>query len=291
MNVLVTGGTGTVGSQVVRELVTRGEQVQVLTRDPAKGQRLPSGVKAVTGNLGTVETVRRVFKGVDSVFLINTVSPTEVHEGLLAVCALRRENVKRLVYVSVHHADRAPWLPHFGGKLGVEDAVRQSGVPYTILRPNNFYQNDYWLKDAILNGVYPQPLGDAGLSRVDVRDIAEAAAVALTSPGHEGQTYDIVGPEVLTGSSTAATWARALGRDVAYAGNDLDAWEKQSLQYMPDWLVYDFREMFAFFQEKGLKASAEALERQPRLLGHAPRSFGAFAAETAAAWKGMAAGR
>jgi uncharacterized protein YbjT (DUF2867 family) len=291
MNVLVTGGTGTVGSQVVRELVTRGEQVQVLTRDPAKGQRLPSGVKAVTGNLGTVETVRRVFKGVDSVFLINTVSPTEVHEGLLAVCALRRENVKRLVYVSVHHADRAPWLPHFGGKLGVEDAVRQSGVPYTILRPNNFYQNDYWLKDAILNGVYPQPLGDAGLSRVDVRDIAEAAAVALTSSGHEGQTYDIVGPEVLTGSSTAATWARALGRDVAYAGNDLDAWEKQSLQYMPDWLVYDFREMFAFFQEKGLKASAEALERQARLLGHAPRSFGAFAAETAAAWKGMAAGR
>ena len=61
----------------------------------------------MTGDLSKVETVKRVFKGVDGVFLINTVSPTEVYEGLLSVCALREENVKRLVYVSVHHADAA----------------------------------------------------------------------------------------------------------------------------------------------------------------------------------------
>lgn len=286
MSILVTGGTGNVGSQVVRELVARGQEVQVLTRDPGKAKQLPPGVKAVIGDLSKVETVRRVFKGVDGVFLINTVSPTEIHEGLLAVCGLRLENVKRLVYLSVHHADQAPWLPHFGGKLGVEEAVRKSGVPSTILRPNNFYQNDYWYKDVILqHGVYPQPLGNVGLHRVDVRDIAEAAAVALTSSGHEGQTYDLVGPEAHTGSSTAEVWARALGRSVSYGGNDLEAWEKQSLQFMPDWAVFDFKYMYAFFQEKGLKASPEAIERQTRLLGHAPRSFGAFAAETAAAWR------
>ena len=133
MNILVTGGTGTVGSQVVRELLSRGAQVQVLTRDPAKAAKLPAGVKAVTGDLMKVETVRRVFKGVDGVFLINTVSPTEVHEGLLSVCAIRDENVKRLVYLSVHHADAVPWVPHFGGKLGVEQAVLKSGVPATVL--------------------------------------------------------------------------------------------------------------------------------------------------------------
>lgn len=286
MNILVTGGTGTVGSQVVRELRARGAQVQVLTRDAAKAAKLPAGVKAVTGDLSKVETVTRVFKGVDGVFLINTVSPTEVHEGLLSVCAMRHENVKRLVYLSVHHADAAPWLPHFGGKLGVEEAVRKSGVPSTILRPNNFYQNDYWFKDALLQyGVYPQPIGDVGLHRVDVRDIAEAAAIALTSSGHEGQTYDLVGPEAHTGQSTAEVWSRALGRDIKYGGNDLEAWEKQTLQYMPDWGVYDFKHMYAFFQAKGLKASPEAIDRQTKLLGHAPRSFGAFAMETAAAWK------
>ncbi len=146
MNILVTGGTGTVGSQVVRELLSRGAQVQVLTRDPAKAAKLPAGVKAVTGDLMKVETVRRVFKGVDGVFLINAVSPTEVHEGLLSVCALRDENVKRLVYLSVHHADAVPWVPHFGGKLGIEQAVLKSGVPATVLRPNNFYQNDYMVQ-------------------------------------------------------------------------------------------------------------------------------------------------
>ena len=286
MNILVTGGTGTVGSQVVRELLSRGAQVQVLTRDAAKASKLPAGVTAVTGDLSKVETVTRVFKGVDAVFLINTVSPTEVYEGLLSVCALRNENVKRLVYVSVHHADGAPWLPHFGGKLGVEEAVRKSGVPSTILRPNNFYQNDYFFKDALLqHGVYPQPIGDVGLHRVDVRDIAEAAAIALTSSGHEGQTYDIVGPEAHTGQSTAEVWSRALGRAIKYGGNDLEAWEKQSLQYMPDWLVYDFKHMNAYFQAKGFLASREAIDRQTKLLGHAPRSFGAFAMETAAAWK------
>ena len=70
-----------------------------------------------------------------------------------------------------------------------------------------------------------------------------------------------------------------------YGGNDLEAWEKQSLQYMPDWAVYDFKHMYAFFQDKGLKATPEAIARLTKLLGHAPRSFGAFAAETAAAWK------
>ena len=286
MNILVTGGTGTVGSLVVHELLTRGAQVSVLTRDAAKAQKLPAGVKAVTGDLSTVDTVKRVFKGFEGVFLINTVSPTEVYEGLLSVCALRDQGVKRLVYVSVQDADKAAWLPHFGGKLGVEEAVRKSGVPSTILRPNNFYQNDYWFKDVLLqHGVYPQPIGDVGLHRVDVRDIAEAAAVALTTPGHEGETYDVVGPEAHTGASTAATWARALGKPIAYGGNDLEAWEKQSLQYMPDWLVFDFKHMYDYFQRYGLKASQDAIDRQTRMLGHSPRSFGAFVSETAAAWQ------
>jgi uncharacterized protein YbjT (DUF2867 family) len=286
MSILVTGGTGTVGSHVVRELVARGEQVQVLTRDAAKVKGLPPGIIPVVGDLSKVETVRRVFKDVNGVFLINTISPTEVQEGLLTICAMRLEAVKRLVYVSVQDADVAAWLPHFGGKVGVETAVRKSGIPFTILRPNNFYQNDYNFKDALLqHGVYPQPIGSTGLNRVDVRDIAEAAAVALTTSDHTGQSYDLVGPDVHTGESTAQVWSRALGKPVVYAGDDLEAWEKQSLQYLPDWAVFDFKNMYKFFQEKGLKAASEAIERQTRLLGHAPRSFGAFASETASAWR------
>lgn len=285
MNILVTGGTGTVGSQVVRDLVARGASVQVLTRDPGKASSLPAGVTVVEGNLQDPATVRRVFDGVDGVFLLNPVSPTEAHEGLMAVSGMRLAKTKRVVYLSVHHVDALPWAPHFGSKIGVEDAIKKSGIPYTILRPNNFFQNDYWYKDAMLQaGVYPQPIGNAGLSRVDVRDIGEAAAITLTSSGHEGETYDLVGPGALTGTSTAAAWARALGRPIAYAGDDLDAWEQQSLQFMPPWMVYDFRLMYAHFQAEGLQASPDALARLQRLIGHAPRPFDAFAKETAAAW-------
>jgi uncharacterized protein YbjT (DUF2867 family) len=141
------------------------------------------------------------------------------------------------------------------------------------------------LKDALLDyGFYPQPIGDVGISRVDVRDIAEVAALSLTSDGHTGETYNLVGGRAHTGQSTAEVWSRALGKEIKYAGNDLDAWERQSLAYLPAWMVFDLRLMYAFFQEKGLKATPEDIETSTRVLGHAPRSFEDFAAETAKVW-------
>ena len=156
MSTLVTGGTGTVGSQVVRELRQRNADVHVLTRDKSKASRLPQGVTAVEGNLQEVATVRRVFKGFEKVFLLNAVTPNEASEALMAVTAMRTAGVKHVVYLSVHHVDKAAWLPHFGAKVGVEEALKVSGISYTILRPNHFFQNDYWVKDAILqDGLVP----------------------------------------------------------------------------------------------------------------------------------------
>lgn len=285
MNVLVVGGTGTVGSQVVRELLKRGADVSVLTRDVKKA--LAAGARPVAGDLLDPSTIRSAFEGRDAVFLLNAVSATECHEGLMAVNGCRLGGVKKIVYLSVQDADKAPHLPHFGAKVPIETAIKSSGIPFTILRPNNFYQNDAWYKDAMLGfDVYPQPFGDAGLSRVDVRDIAEAAAVALTTDAAKNETVNLVGPDVLTATGTAATWGGVLGRKIAYGGNDLDAWEKQSLAYMPAFMVFDFRLMYAYFQEKGLKAAPADVARLTTLLGHAPRHFDEFAAETARAWSG-----
>ena len=283
MKVLVLGGTGTVGSQVGRDLLARGAEVLVLTRDPKK--LLPPGAKAVAGDLLAPATVRTAFLGMDGVFLLNAVSATECHEGLMAVNGARMAGVKKVVYLSVQGVDKAPHLPHFGAKLSVEAALKVSGLPFTILRPNNFFQNDTRYKDVMLAyGAYPQPFGDVGLSRVDVRDIAEAAAIALTTGAADGETVNLVGGDVLTATATAATWGGVLGRKIAYGGNDLDAWEKQSLAFLPAWMVFDFRLMYAFFQEKGLKASPEDLARLTALLGHPPRRFEEFAAETARSW-------
>lgn len=286
MKILVIGGTGLVGSAVVRELVAQKMEVTVLTRDAAKTKALPAGVSGVIGDLKSPATIRSIFNGMDGVFLLNVVSPTETHEGLMAVNGMRLCGVRRAVYMSVQNIEQAPYLPHFGSKLPVEVALKDSGIPTTILRPNNFYQNDYWFKDVLLgHGVYPQPLGTKGLSRVDVRDIAEAAAIALATGKGAGETFVLAGPDELTGPGTAETWSRVIGKPIVYGGDDLDAWEQQALAYLPDWMAFDFRMMYAFFQEKGLKATKEEIDHLTKLLGHPPRTFEAFAGETAAVWK------
>jgi uncharacterized protein YbjT (DUF2867 family) len=290
MKVLVTGGTGTVGSAVVKALQGKAD-IAVLTRDPAKAKQLPAGVKGVVGNLLDVATIRSAFKSYDGVFLINTVTPSEAAEGLLAVNGLREAGVRRVVYLSVQDADRAVHLPHFGSKVPVEMAIQKSGMAFTILRPNNFYQNDVWFRQALLEyGVYPQPIGNTGLSRVDVRDIAEAAVVGLTTDKTDGKTLNLVGPELCTGKSTAETWTKALGKPVKYGGDDLDNWEKQNLSYgMPPVLVYDFRLMYQWFQQHGLKASAQDLKDLTAVLGHPPRKYADYVGEAVREWTATAA--
>ncbi len=286
MNILVTGGTGTVGSQVVKELLARNQNVTVLTRSADKVNGLPSGVKGVVGDLLDPNTVRTAFKGMDAVFLINTVSASEPVEGLMGLNGARLAGLKKIVYMSVHKADKAMHLPHFGGKVAVELAIKQSGIPYVILRPNNFHQNDLWFKDAMLQyKVYPQPIGDVGVSRVDVRDIAEAAAICLTTSEHDNQTFNLVGPKALKGVHCARIWSKALAKRIKYAGNDLDAWEQEFIKYMSPLMVFDFKLMFQYFQEEGLKGAKKDIEKETALLGHPPRSLEDYAAEMAQQWK------
>ncbi|NOT33071.1 MAG: NmrA family NAD(P)-binding protein [Candidatus Eisenbacteria bacterium] len=292
MKYLVLGATGTVGSQVARELMKQGATVRVLTRNPEKAAALGPNVETVKGNLLDPASLEGLFKGVDGAFLLNAVGSTECQEGLMAVSAAITQKLARIVYLSVQHADRASYLPHFGSKIGVEHAIERSGIPFTILRPSNFHQNDQWFKDVMLQyGVYPQPLGGTGVSRVDVRDIGEAAAIALTQNGHQGKTYDLVGPRGMTGIETASIWSKALGREIRYGGDDLDAWEKANAPYLSAPMLYDFRLMYLHFQTRGLLATADEVATLTRVLGHAPRDFESFADETAKAWMAASATR
>jgi uncharacterized protein YbjT (DUF2867 family) len=282
MNVLVLGATGTVGRPVVQALLGRGDRVRILTRNPDKAGPFGATVEVKAADLTKPETLGPAFAGMDGLFLLNGVTMTETQEGLAALEWAKRTGVKKLVYLSVHHVDDAPHIPHFGGKVAIEAAIRKAGIDYTILRPNNFYQNDDGLKDVIVNhGVYPQPLGDIGLNRVDVRDIAEAAGQAFAGRA-SNQTIALVGPDVLTGTSTAAVYSRHLHKTIAYGGDDLDAWEKQVLQFLPAWMVFDLKMMFTHFQKHGLLAGADELKTLETLLGHSPRTFDAFVRETVA---------
>ncbi len=282
---LVLGGTGTVGGATVQALLARGEKVHVLTRSADKAKALPAGVIGVIGDLGDPLTYDAIFRGVDTVFLINALGLGELQEGLSALAEAKRAGVKRLVYLSVHDLEKGIAIPHFAGKIAIESAIKASGIPYVILRPNNFFQNDVWFQDAILkSGVYPQPFGSAGISRVDVRDIADAAVNALTDPKFENKTYALVGPEPLKAPETAAMWSRALGRPIAYGGDDLAAWSVQQRQWLPAWMVYDFAMMYTVFQTQGLVATPAQVAETTAIAGHPPRSYADYVAETVAAW-------
>ncbi|MEX2526971.1 MAG: NmrA family NAD(P)-binding protein [Gemmatimonadota bacterium] len=289
MSTLILGGTGTVGGAVVAELLARGESdLRVLTRSPEKAQELPKGAEGVVADLTDPTTFAGVFEGTERLFLLNPVAMTELHEGLTALEEAKRVGVGRLVYLSVHLPESGPHVPHFASKLAVERALRESGLAYTILQPNNFYQNDFWFRDAIVDhGVYPQPVGDRGIPRVDVRDIAVAAANALTATDSrlERRAFPLVGPEKLSGEDCARIWSQALGKPVAYGGNDLEAWEAQARQMLPAWMAYDFRIMYAMFHAGGFTGSPDDLNATEEIVGARPRSFEAFAREVAAGWK------
>jgi uncharacterized protein YbjT (DUF2867 family) len=286
MKTLVIGCTGTVGRVVAEKLAAQSVNVRCMSRSNEKLRKLQPGVEGHLADLDFPYTLAAAFSDVDSVFLLVPVSPAETMQGLAAVQAAKAARVKKIVYLSVSMPEGSTIIPHFGSKVPVENAIKESGIPYTILRPNNFFQNDLALKDTIMQyGLYITPIGKIGLNRVDVRDIAECAVHALTRPGFEGQTIAIHGLDTLTGNEVARIYSQYVGRDVRYAGNDLDVWVQRVKNVMPEWRIRDFRVMYKFYQDHGMTASAAELEKQQKLLGHKPRRFEDFVREVAGEWK------
>jgi uncharacterized protein YbjT (DUF2867 family) len=286
MKTLVIGGTGKVGSLVTAGLLKQGIAVRVMSHSSDKLNKLPAGVEGVQADLDHAETLRAAFDKIDSLFLLTVVGPGETDEGLNAVSTATAAGVKKIVHMSLFMPEGSEGIPHFRSKILIEKAVKESGITFTILRPNNFFQNDLWLKDSIARyGVYPTPLGNTGVNRVDVRDIADCAVNALTISGHAGGTYAVIGPDTLTGDRIAGIYTKHLGREVRYAGDDLDAWAEKAKAMMPEFLVANMKIMFRYFQEHGMIASKDDLAGVQKLLGRKPRTFDAFVKEITDAWR------
>ena len=216
------------------------------------------------GDLSDPVSVAEAIKGVDELFLLIGNVADEFTQALTAYGLAKKAGLKHVTYLSVYKADQFLEVPHFAAKYAVEEAIRGGGMPYTILRPGYFTQNERWLKPVLTGpGVYPIPAGNQGLAVVDVRDIAEAAAISLTEEGHKGKTYDLVSSEMLRGPDAAATWSKLLGKKITYAGHgDFDGFEAQLRKTgSPSWLAYDLRVMFsglrrAWMQQHGVPDGA-----------------------------------
>jgi uncharacterized protein YbjT (DUF2867 family) len=230
--------------------------------------------------------VEKALEGVDKLYLLNAVTPDELTQGLIAYDLAKKHGLKQVVYHSVFKAEHFKDVPHFASKLAIESALKEFDVPYTIIRPNYFHQNDETLQPLLTGpGIYPMPLGPTGVSSVDIRDIAEAAAIALTTDGHVGKTYNLNGPDVLSGPKAAAIWSKLLDKEIKYTGENMDGFEVQMRQKAPSWSAFDLRMMFQGYLERGFVAEAGDLETLTSLLGHPPRRYEDFAQETAEKWK------
>ncbi len=287
MTILVTGATGAVGSQVVDQLVKRGADVRALVRDTAKA-KLPKSVSVAKGDLLDVDSLRSAFAGVSSLFLLNAVTPDEFTQALIPLNLAREAGIERIVYLSVIHSDVYVNVPHFAGKFAVERMIEHVGFNATILRPAYFMNNDLSIKDVVLeHGVYPMPIGSKGLAMVDVRDIAEVAAIELVRREQASgllplERINLVGPDTLTGAAVAALWSQVLGRTITYGGDDTSGFEQSLKKIMPSWMAFDMRLMSERFLTDGMIPEAGDVERLTKLLGRPLRSYRDFASEITA---------
>jgi uncharacterized protein YbjT (DUF2867 family) len=285
MSILVTGATGTIGSLVVQGLARNGAAVKALVRTAGKAS-FPAGVTEVVGDLTDVASLRQAMASTRTLFLLNAVTPDEVTQALVALNLAREAGIERIVYLSVIHADLYVNVPHFTGKHTVERMVEGLDLPVTVLRPAYFMQNDRQVQSVIEgHGVYPMPIGSAGVAMVDTRDIADVAVAELLRRDRAASplprlTLDLAGPDALTGESVSAIWSAALRKAVHYGGNDLQAFEAQMAGWAPGWMAYDMRLMMACIQQHGMKGSEGSAQRVQALLGRSMRRYEDFVNES-----------
>lgn len=288
---LVVGAAGDVGAAVVDALLARGARVRVLVR-----ATLPrtDGVEVVTGDLGDRASLDRALDGAAGAFFITPHHPDERQLGLGFVDACEAAGVARLVYSAAVRPmsrlgvvdavlDRVTGIlgPHYRAKLAVARRVRRSRLSPVVLLPSNFYQNDELGLPEILDGRYPHPLGTRRMNRVDTRDIGDAAARALVDPGVASGVYPLVGPDDWTGPAAAAVWSAALGREVVYAGDDLDAWRRTIGARMTPAKAADFGRTYRVIQRMGFRAPRWMHARATEILGRPARGYPDYVREVA----------
>lgn len=239
--ILVTGATGKVGSEVVKQLAARGAPVRALVRSPEKARAIAApGVEIARGDLGDPGSLGAAMEGVEALFLLTPPDPRQVEWQHNAIEAAKRAGVRHVVKLSAIGASE-----HAPVQLGrwhwqTEEELKASGLGWTILQPGFFMQNFLGFAPTIQGqgAFYSNVNGRVAL--VDARDIAAVAVAALTEDGHEGQTYVITGGEAISYPEAAEKLSAALGRGVNYVEIPDEAMRSALLQAgLPDWFADD----------------------------------------------------
>ncbi|MEU1625053.1 SDR family oxidoreductase [Streptomyces sp. NPDC020096] len=281
--ILVTGAAGTVGTPLVRALRARGVAVRALVRDAGRAPaEWDDGVEPVVADLDDPGSLAAAVDGVDAVYLLTPVGRGAAQQQRNVIDAAAKANRPRVILQAGIGLGRRPtpvrfFAPHTAGF----EHLTASGLPWTVLAPNGFLQNFLGMAASLRSGTLALPAGDAAVSYVDARDVADVAAEVLTTDGHEGTIHDLTGPEALPHNEIAARIGAVLSQEVAYRALTPDQARAALLGTgMDEWQAGGLVELYGMYAAGEAAAVTDAV---PRLLGRPARSLGAFLTEHASA--------
>jgi uncharacterized protein YbjT (DUF2867 family) len=286
--ILVTGATGTVGSEVVKQLSAKGEIIRAAARSASDNTfRNLNGVQVVQLDYNNTSTLAAAFKGVDKLFLLTPFQSNIVDLTSNLVSQAKNAGVKYIVKQSAIAAGAEPGITPGRLHRQAEKIIEESEIPYTLLRPNFFMQNfvNFYSHFIKTQGSFYVPAGDAKVSFVDVRDIAAVAVQVLTSnnDNHEGKAYNITGGEALSYGRAADILSKQIGKKVNYVNvSEEDARKGMKDMGMDEYTINITIELFEFTRAGYVSAISPVTEQTT---GNKPISFSQFVSDYAVAFK------
>ncbi|WP_395109878.1 NAD(P)H-binding protein [Actinomadura sp. SCN-SB] len=280
--ITVTGATGNVGRSLVRALTEAGERVTAVSRGLAPVD-LPSGVRHARADLSAPRTLRTAFDGAEALFLHDGGKGGQGLDARAVLDVAKGADVQRVVMLSSQGVVTRPESPSHGGVMrAIEEAVRESGLAWTILRPGGFASNALaWAESVRAKRTVAAPFGDVGIPLVDPADIAEVAAVALRKDEHSGHVYELTGPAAVTPRQQAEAIGAALGEAVRFVELTRAEAHARMAAFMPEPVVETTLAVLGEPNAAELRLSPDA----ERVLGRPPRPFAEWARRNAAAFR------
>ena len=280
--ILVTGAAGKTGRAAIPALIKRGEWVSALVhrKEHVESVRALGAESVTVGSLNDQRALDRAMKGVKSVYHIApNVHVDELTIGHSVLVAAQRHSVKQFVYHSVLHPQTEE-MPHHWLKLRVEELILKSSIPYTILQPCAYMQNilPRW-GEIMTEGVYRIPYpADTRIGLVDLNDVAEAAAIVVTTSGHIGATYELCGSDVMSQSEVAGALSEVIGRTIKVEVTPRNEWIETARQSgLSGYAIDALTRMFQYYELYGLSGNPRTLTG---LIGRSPTTFSQFVMRT-----------
>ena len=275
-HILITGGTGTIGSHLIQRLKNSNASFTAMVRSEQKATDLEHlGVNTILGDFEDEDSIKNALKGVNKLFLLTPPTLNQDKYKQVAIQAAVANGIHQIVSVSAVGASEDATL-HLGKMHGIGDKIVQdSGIPYAILRPHSFMQNFLGSIETIKSGQLYGSTGEAKIPYIDARDIADIAFHILMNKGYNNKVYTLTGPEAVSGLEVANSIGTEISKEVKYINIPFEV-QRQALYDagIPKWLVDDLVELNKIWsQGYGVEISSTTQD----ILGHKGRDIQSFA--------------